>query len=182
MSLISTPPFIIDTDLLVFFFILAPASFAARVRILSNLALSNFIIPTLFSIVQLVFLFRIGDANPFLLNEITLVNARVAVFGVVFATVWAGKEHRRAAGMALDPFPVEREQQCIHELDRWRVGSHPSLHLANTEYYQSDHVSSTRSEKDTGNIQDGDVVEGRDFALLPPHTSSASRDLRTSQL
>ncbi|KAF8550791.1 hypothetical protein OG21DRAFT_1397578, partial [Imleria badia] len=72
-------------------------SLAERVRILSNFALSNLIIPTVMSIVQLALVFRIGAANPILLNDITFVNAMVSVFGVVFATVWAGKEHRREA-------------------------------------------------------------------------------------
>lgn len=78
------------------------------------------------------------------------MNARVAVFGVVFATVWAGKEHRRAADVATNPFPATgRERRCIHELDGWRVDSHPPLDHQN---HKGDLVSST-SEKDIGNIQ-----------------------------
>lgn len=73
------------------------------------------------SIVQLALAFRIGTANPILLNDITFVNAMISVFGVVFATVWAGKEHQREANMAPNLGSVaEREQRYT----AWRVASH----------------------------------------------------------
>jgi hypothetical protein len=66
---------------------------------LSQIALSNFIIPSLFSIAQLVVVYRIVDV--LIVNEMVLVNTMLAVFGVVFATVWAGNVGRRAAQINL---------------------------------------------------------------------------------
>jgi hypothetical protein len=175
------------------------ATFAERIRILSNLALSNFIIPTVISIVQLALVFRIGDANPTLLNDIAFVNAMVSVFGVVFATVWAGKEHRREAKMSPNPFPIECEQRYTHGLDRWRVSPHPPVNVANIdiEHYQGNNVSSAKDMGNQGNrllffrwrylvllfmILDDDLVEGRDIALLPQLCEPGSAIQRTVRL
>lgn len=68
-------------------------------RTLSRIALSNFMIPSLFSIAQLVVVYR--NVNVLIVNEIVLVNTMLAVFGVVFATVWAGNAGRREAQMDL---------------------------------------------------------------------------------
>ncbi|KAF9234383.1 hypothetical protein BU15DRAFT_22282, partial [Melanogaster broomeanus] len=68
------------------------ATFAHRIRTLSRIALSNFIIPSLFSIAQLIVVYR--NVNVLIVNEIVLANTMIAVFGVVFATVWVGKEGR----------------------------------------------------------------------------------------
>ncbi|KAF8452310.1 hypothetical protein L210DRAFT_3383707 [Boletus edulis BED1] len=130
-------------------------SLAARIRILTNFALSNFIIPTLISIVQLVLLFRVGAKQPSVINAVALVNARVSAFGVVFATIWAGKEHRREANMSLNILPVEHEQQYTHALDGWRGGSHPPITLANIENNRSDDIMSSTSEKDMCNQGNG---------------------------
>lgn len=62
---------------------------------LSHIALSNFLIPSLFSIVQFVVVYR--SVNVLIINDIVLVNTMLAVFGVVFATVWAGNVSRREA-------------------------------------------------------------------------------------
>ncbi|KAG6373717.1 hypothetical protein JVT61DRAFT_6391 [Boletus reticuloceps] len=160
------------------------SSLAARIRILTNFALSNFIVPTLISVVQLVLLFRVGAKHPFLVNDIALVNARVSAFGVVFATIWAGKEHRREANTSLNLLPVEHEQQCTHALDGWRGNSHPPITLANIENNRSDDIMSSTSEKDMCN-QDDSLVEARDTALLRQHARGdgfASQDLRSSAL
>ena len=71
----------------------ASVTFAQRMRILSRIALSNFIIPSLFSIAQLIVVYR--NVNVLIVNDIILVNSMLAVFGVVFATVWAGSASRR---------------------------------------------------------------------------------------
>lgn len=134
-------PCFVDSD---FFFAFFIASLAGRIRILSNLALSNVITPTLISVVQLVLIFRIGDANLHLVSYFGLVNARVSIFGVVFATVWAGKEHRREANtMFAEAFPAEREQ-------RRRIRLHPRVSVVHIGNDQSDNVSVT-SEKDLCN-------------------------------
>ncbi|KAN0078476.1 hypothetical protein V8E55_010533 [Tylopilus felleus] len=111
------------------------SSLAGRIRILSNLALSNVITPTLISVVQLVLIFRIGDANLHLVSYFGLVNARVSIFGVVFATVWAGKEHRREANtMFAEAFPAEREQ-------RRRIRLHPRVSVVHIGNDQSDNTT-----------------------------------------
>lgn len=101
---------------------------------------------------QVVLIFRTGASDPFILNDIALVNARVSVFGVVFATVWAGKTHRQdlEAKEFRNPLFMEREQRRTHGLGGWMDGSHPPITLATIERSHSDNMSST-SEKDLGN-------------------------------
>ncbi|PFH53687.1 hypothetical protein AMATHDRAFT_924 [Amanita thiersii Skay4041] len=63
------------------------ASFTERLRVLFSIALGNFIFPMLFSVVQLIVVFR--EVHVSIINVIVLVNTSIAVIGVVFATVWA---------------------------------------------------------------------------------------------
>lgn len=67
------------------------ASFADTVRTLFWVAATNFVVPVLFSLVQIIVVYR--DVNVFVVNDIVLVNTSIAVIGVVFATVWAGTTH-----------------------------------------------------------------------------------------
>lgn len=62
-------------------------------RTLSNIALTNFVVPTMISIAQFVYVYH--NVNTLVLNQIILVNTMFATFGVVFATVWAGSTNRR---------------------------------------------------------------------------------------
>ena len=109
-------------------------------RTLSHIALSNFIIPSLFSIAQLVVVYR--NVDVLIVNEIVLVNTMLAVFGVVFATVWAGNVGRRAAQIEdtsrTDDDVVARRHPrafAFPGLGTWRVASSPpTLPFGSTEY------------------------------------------------
>lgn len=52
------------------------------------IAATNFVFPTLFSLAQIVIVYR--EVDIIVINDIVLVNTSIAVIGVVFATVWAG--------------------------------------------------------------------------------------------
>ncbi|KZT29552.1 hypothetical protein NEOLEDRAFT_1128332 [Neolentinus lepideus HHB14362 ss-1] len=65
-------------------------SFARKLKTLFYIAVSNFVIPVIFSLIQIIFVYRSGNFEA--INAIILVNTSVAVIGVVFATVWAGVE------------------------------------------------------------------------------------------
>lgn len=64
-------------------------------RTLFRIALTNFLVPTMFSIAQFICVYRNVDAM--ILNQIVLANTMIATFGVAFATVWAGKTRREEA-------------------------------------------------------------------------------------
>ncbi|KAI0326460.1 hypothetical protein GY45DRAFT_109113 [Cubamyces sp. BRFM 1775] len=64
------------------------ASFADTIRTLLWVAATNFVVPVLFSLAQIIVVYR--DVDVLVVNDIVLVNTSVAVIGVVFATVWAG--------------------------------------------------------------------------------------------
>lgn len=100
---------------------------------LFRIALSNFVIPTLFSIAQLVIVYR--NVNVVVINDIVLVNGMLAVFGVVFATVWVGKTGRHEAKIDLwddasrmDDAAAEKRparEYAFPGLGTWRVASAP---------------------------------------------------------
>lgn len=111
-------------------------------RTLSRFALSNFLIPSVFSIAQLIVVYR--NVNVLIVNEIVLVNTMLAVFGVVFATVWAGNVGKRQAQIDLwgetsktDDDAVEKRHPHSYAfpgLGTWRVASSPpTLTLGSTE-------------------------------------------------
>lgn len=68
-------------------------SFRMRLQTLFWIALSNFTIPALFSVAQIIVIYR--EVNPVIINQIILANTSIAVIGVVFATVWAGSVTRQ---------------------------------------------------------------------------------------
>ena len=70
---------------------IAVASFADTVKTLLWVAATNFVVPVLFSLVQIIVVYR--DVNVLIVNDIVLINTSIAVIGVVFATVWAGTTH-----------------------------------------------------------------------------------------
>lgn len=108
-------------------------TFSQRMRTLFHIALSNFIIPSLFSIVQLIIVYR--NVNIVVVNEIILVNTMLAVFGVVFATVWVGNVSRREAQMNIweDTAQVDGDVEAKRQprpfafpgLGTWHVASSP---------------------------------------------------------
>ena len=65
-----------------------PASFADTIKTLFWVAATNFVFPVLFSLVQIIVVYR--DIDVLLVNNIVLINTSIAVIGVVFASVWAG--------------------------------------------------------------------------------------------
>ncbi|KAF8548013.1 hypothetical protein OG21DRAFT_816128, partial [Imleria badia] len=116
-------------------------TFSQRMRTLSRIALSNFIIPSLFSIAQLVVVYR--NVSVPTVNDIILVNAMLAVFGVVFATLWVGNAGRREAQMDLwedtsrpdDDAVAKRHPRMFSfpGLGTWRVArSPPTLSFGST--------------------------------------------------
>jgi len=106
------------------------ATFAKRMRMISRIAISNFVIPTLFSIAQLVVIYN--GVSTKIVNDIVLVNTMVTVFGVVFATVWVGKE-RKGDAEALNhneqPMKIDPQKMSPHsprtlgELDTWKAAT-----------------------------------------------------------
>lgn len=99
-------------------------------RMISRIAVSNFVIPTLFSIAQLVVIYN--GVSTQIVNDIVLVNTMVTVFGAVFATVWVGKQ-RKGDAEALDhneqPMKTDPQKMVPHsppafsELDTWKVAT-----------------------------------------------------------
>lgn len=67
-------------------------SFTRRLRHIFWIALTNFVIPALFTLVQIIVVY--SGADPTTLNDIVLVNTNLAVVGVVFASIWAGSYSR----------------------------------------------------------------------------------------
>ncbi|KAG1752574.1 uncharacterized protein EDB91DRAFT_1293316 [Suillus paluster] len=76
-------------------------SFRMRLQTLFWIALSNFTIPALFSVAQIIVIYR--EVNPVVINQIILVNTSIAVIGVVFATVWAGSVNKQIAHSDANP-------------------------------------------------------------------------------
>ncbi|KAI0365378.1 hypothetical protein BV20DRAFT_954357 [Pilatotrama ljubarskyi] len=68
-----------------------PATFTDRLRTLLYVAATNFVVPVLFSLAQIIVVYR--DVDVLVVNDIVLVNTSVAVIGVVFATVWVDSGH-----------------------------------------------------------------------------------------
>ncbi|KAF9220712.1 hypothetical protein BS17DRAFT_313955 [Gyrodon lividus] len=165
--------------------ILLAVTFAHRMRSLSRIALSNFIIPSLFSIAQLIVVYRSVDV--IVVNEIVLVNTMIAVFGVVFASVWAGKEARREAqawDKTKDKGDVHRRETKSgggFALGTWRIATNPPALTVGTtditESYRRDQLSSLSR---TG--KPGVLDEGNEIALRPLDTKVDETKQRSSSL
>ncbi|KAK0230493.1 hypothetical protein IW262DRAFT_1291603 [Armillaria fumosa] len=70
-------------------------SFTERLKILFWIAVTNFVVPTLFSVAQIIVVYR--GVTYVAINDIVLANTSTAVILVVFATVWAGSSHWQRA-------------------------------------------------------------------------------------
>ncbi|KAM5530900.1 hypothetical protein V8D89_015432 [Ganoderma adspersum] len=66
---------------------LSGGSYAARIRTLFWIALSNFVFPVIFDVAQLVLIFR--DPDYIEGAYIISVNSYVSILGVLFSTIWA---------------------------------------------------------------------------------------------
>ncbi|THH13386.1 hypothetical protein EW146_g6823 [Bondarzewia mesenterica] len=63
-------------------------SFGYRLKVMFYIAGTNFVLPVIFSLVQIIALFTLTDQET--TNDIVLVNTNLSVIGVVFASIWAG--------------------------------------------------------------------------------------------
>ena len=88
------------------------------------------------------------------------MNAKVSVFGVEFATVWAGRDHLQEAKLSLNPLLLEPEQWRTHGMNRCRTGSRLPVNLAYTESYQSDNESSASGALRPSGLY-GQYIDGR---------------------
>ncbi|KAH0836877.1 hypothetical protein J3R83DRAFT_8672 [Lanmaoa asiatica] len=155
-------------------------TFAQRMRTLSRIALSNFLVPSLFSIAQLVVVYH--NVDPLVVNEIVFVNTMLAVYGVVFATVWSGNVGRneartdqlRDASRPSDG-PAKRPPRTFgfSGLGTWRVASSPpTLTFGSTGYSSpmEGAVLTARGEIDSekGNTQDVLVSVGGAVVAAAP--------------
>ncbi|THH18342.1 hypothetical protein EW146_g2649 [Bondarzewia mesenterica] len=68
-------------------------SFSYRLKILFYIASTNFVVPVIFSLVQIIVLYKSVDTS--VVNDIVLVSTNISVIGVVFASIWAGSWARR---------------------------------------------------------------------------------------
>ncbi|KAG6380033.1 hypothetical protein JVT61DRAFT_8113 [Boletus reticuloceps] len=69
---------------------ISQATLAYRLRIFFRVTRSNFVIPTIFSIIQPLTIF-VGRWGRFL-SDVIHVNGMLSVCGVVLASIWGGKE------------------------------------------------------------------------------------------
>ncbi|KAG1906975.1 uncharacterized protein F5891DRAFT_940924 [Suillus fuscotomentosus] len=104
-------------------------SFRMRLRTLFWIALSNFVIPALFSVAQIIVIYC--EVNPVVINQIILANTSIAVIGVVFATVWAGTVNRQIAQsdakLAADVEKSDMKASVMH-FARGAIVTHDELH------------------------------------------------------
>lgn len=105
-------------------------SFRMRLQTLFWIALSNFTIPALFSVAQIIVIYR--EVDPVVINQIILANTSIAVIGVVFATVWAGSVNRQIAQSDAKPAAdVEKSGVnggVMHFATRGTYATHNELH------------------------------------------------------
>ncbi|KAI0748372.1 hypothetical protein C8Q80DRAFT_1270791 [Daedaleopsis nitida] len=105
------------------------STFADRIRTLLYVAATNFVVPVLFSLAQIIVVYR--DVDVLVVNDIVLVNTSVAVIGVVFATVWvdSGQWMRDrsvtafGSGAKSSHIVFENNPTYVSELSRYSAGS-----------------------------------------------------------
>jgi hypothetical protein len=101
-----------------------------RLQTLFWIALSNFTIPALFSVAQIIVIYR--EVNPVIINQIILANTSIAVIGVVFATVWAGSVTRQItqsdAKPAADVENSDMKGGVMHFATRRTYATHDETH------------------------------------------------------
>ncbi|KAG2042215.1 hypothetical protein BDR03DRAFT_854103 [Suillus americanus] len=105
----------------------ALVSFRMRLQTLFWIALSNFIIPALFSVAQIIVIYC--EVDPVVINQIILANTSIAVIGVVFATVWAGSVNRQIAQSDAKPAADVEKSGVMHFATRGTYPTHDELHM-----------------------------------------------------
>ncbi|KAG0697274.1 hypothetical protein DFH29DRAFT_160381 [Suillus ampliporus] len=105
-------------------------TFGQRLRALFYIAISNFVLPSLLSLAQLVVVYK--NVYVLTVNEIVLVNTMVAVIGVVFSTVWAGSVNYQDKNTEPGVFEKKREV-TFDGPGTWKVATvEPSLTMGST--------------------------------------------------
>ncbi|KAI1787117.1 hypothetical protein LXA43DRAFT_1098606 [Ganoderma leucocontextum] len=79
---------------------LSQGSYAARLRMLFWIALSNFVFPVIFDIAQLILIFR--DPDYMGGSYVVTVNSYISILGVLFSTIWASGSNRMGEGPSTD--------------------------------------------------------------------------------
>jgi len=118
-------------------------SFTKRLKTLFWIALSNFVFPALFSIAQIIVVYRAADLV--VINQIVLANTSIAVIGVVFATVWAGSVKKRMD----DAEAVAPRLESAQSRSKSKIGViqfAPRHTLSDGTHTTSDQVKSTSGE------------------------------------
>ena len=103
-------------------------SFAETIKTLLWVASTNFVFPVLFSLAQIIIVYR--EVDVLVVNDIVLINTSIAVIGVVFATVWAGttnwaKDRDRSMtrlGMEEQSRVVFQQRSALEEMLEREVG------------------------------------------------------------
>ncbi|KAK0206819.1 hypothetical protein DFS33DRAFT_1381914 [Desarmillaria ectypa] len=86
-------------------------SFTERLKILFWIAVTNFVLPTLFSVAQIIIVYR--GVSYVAINDVVLANTSTAVILVAFATVWAGSSHLQRATKASSEAGGSSEQEGV---------------------------------------------------------------------
>ncbi|KAG7093929.1 hypothetical protein E1B28_007564 [Marasmius oreades] len=97
-------------------------SYAARLKALFWIAISNFVFPVLLSLAQLIFAFR--DSSYLDGGYIFLTNNYVEIIGVLMATVWVAGSHWSDGGSTASSYPKSSNQSM--SAPQFYIPSRPS--------------------------------------------------------
>ncbi|KAH7887558.1 hypothetical protein F5I97DRAFT_849158 [Phlebopus sp. FC_14] len=121
-------------------------SFGRRLKTLFWIALSNFVFPALFSVVQIIVVYR--AISPVVVNQICLVNTSIAVIGVVFATVWAGSV-RKKMDQSMAAAPSIRGEETKHSVMQFAPSQTTTDSVSSTHQAHSTYISLFETDKKT---------------------------------
>jgi len=110
------------------------------------IAVTNFVIPALFSLVQLIIVYQ--KVNPVAINDIIFVNTSIAVIGVAFATVWAGTGYRG--------------EKMSTQGTACGMGNTPAKPEFSTMIFQSNMIQSSHGTIERSDVWTDTVEEGRE--------------------
>lgn len=89
-------------------------SYSGRLRAIFWIAVSNFVLPVIFNIAQLVLIFR---DNSFVHGTyVLLVNIYVEIISVLLATLWCSSSHWQAASFPVRETPLTLENGNVDGL------------------------------------------------------------------
>jgi len=133
------------------------SAFTQKIKGLMYIAITNFVFPVLFSLVQIIIVYR--EVNLAVVNDVVFVNTSIAVIGVVFATVWAGSGNRHGSQM---DSPSDKRNPTS--------GGSPSKQELSTIIFNSRGVVSTQGDNNAS-MQQHELWEG---VVSEPEESSPS--------